>query len=301
MEAQKPVPDGASSEFAPAKINLALHVIGKRPDGYHLIESLVVFADYGDVVTAEPSPDGRAGLTATGPSASALSGTRLDDNLALRAARELIGLRAAETASVRLTLDKRIPVSAGLGGGSTDAAATLRLLNRVWQLGLAPERLAEIGLRLGADVPMCLASRPAVVKGLGEGITAVVGFPALPMVLAHPGVAISTAAVFAHLAERARTPLPRMPDKFGSLFDTVAWLRQTRNDLGEPAMAVNEEACAAAKALQRDANCLFARMTGSGAAGFGIFPTIEAAEEAARRLGADKPGWWVTATMTAAA
>ncbi len=183
---------GGASEMACAKINLALHVTGRRTDGYHSIESLVTFADYGDVLSAAPAEDGRMRLTVRGEFAGPLTrDTQPQDNLAIRAANELA--RAAGKAKVpptKLTLVKRIPVAAGLGGGSADAAAALRLLNRAWGVNLDEARLAELAPRLGADVPMCLASRPLVAGGIGEKITPVTGMPALPIVLAHPGVPV---------------------------------------------------------------------------------------------------------------
>ena len=293
------VSDGAS-ELACAKINLALHVTGRRTDGYHNIESLVVFADCGDVLGAAPSADGRMRLTVKGEFAGSLTETTgPHDNLVTRAASDLA--RAAGKAEVpptKLTLTKRIPVAAGLGGGSADAAAALRLLNREWRLNLAAGRLAEVARGIGADVPMCLASRPLLAKGIGEKITPVAGMPTIPIVLAHPGIPVETAAVFAQLAARDGEPLPALPAKFASLLEVIFWLRQARNDLAEPAALVNKAAVSAAKALMRDPDCLFARMSGSGAAAFGIFITLQAAERAAERLRAAKPAWWVVAATT---
>ena len=288
------------SELAYAKINLALHVTGQRADGYHLIETIVVFADYADVVSAGASDDGRMRLNVRGPFAEPLGQSAPQgDNLAHRAAGELAQARGKVKApATKLTLTKRIPIAAGLGGGSADAAAVLRLLNRYWGLGLDPATLAGIALKLGADVPMCLAATPLIARGIGEEITAVVGLPALPIVLAHPGVPVPTAAVFAALAKKDGASLPPPPKRFGSLLDVIYWLRQARNDLAEPAARVNPAAAAAAKALISDPECLFARMSGSGAAAFGIFATMAAAERASDRLRADKPQWWITPAMT---
>lgn len=297
------VADAGKSELASAKINLALHVTGRRLDGYHLIESLVVFADYADIVSVAPAEDGRMHLSVKGPFAEALAAesARPEANLAMLAAGEL--LRAAGRKSsppTRVTLTKRLPVAAGLGGGSADAAATLRLLNRHWDLGVSPEKLAEIGLKLGADVPMCLVSRPLIARGIGEKITPVIGMPAMAVVLAKPRVSVATKEVFAKLTPADRTPLPPPPSRFRTLLDVVFWLRQTRNDLAEPAEAVSKFAAAPAKALMRDPECLLARMSGSGASAFGIFATMDAAERAADRLRDDKPNWWVVAARTGA-
>jgi 4-diphosphocytidyl-2-C-methyl-D-erythritol kinase len=294
------VGEGApGSELAFAKINLALHVIGRRTDGYHQIESLVVFADFADVVSATPSDDGRMHLSVRGPFAAKLTeGTPPPDNLAIRAAGELMRMAGKRAQPARLTLTKRIPIAAGLGGGSADAAATIRLLNREWSLGLTEPELQQVSVRLGADVAMCLASRPLIARGIGEQITPVTGMPALPIVLAHPGVAVATRDVFSALPHGERSPMPAMPAKFGSLLEVIFWLRQARNDLSEPAASVNKAAGSAAKALTRDPDCLFARMSGSGASAFGIFVTLDAAERAAARIREARPGWFVTAAMT---
>jgi 4-diphosphocytidyl-2-C-methyl-D-erythritol kinase len=291
---------GDGAELARAKVNLALHVTGRRTDGYHLIESLVVFAEHADVVGVAQSGSRRMGLSVKGPFADALAEvTEPQDNLVIRAADDL----AREMASHRprpakLVLTKRIPVAAGLGGGSADAAATLRLLGREWHFRGKDAGLAEIGLRLGADVPMCLASTPLIARGIGERIEPVAGVPPVPIVLARPPVVVRTPAVFARLGGGERPPLPRLPQRFGSILDLVFWLRQTRNDLEEPAGEVEKAARAAVSLLRADPDCMFARMSGSGAAAFGIFVSLAAAERAAERLAAARPTWWVTATMT---
>ena len=293
-----------NSELARAKINLALHVGAERPDGYHDLESLVVFADIADAVTVRPAPKAATATTLelTGPHAALLeASTAPASNLVLRAAEAVAALGSRRrTRPVHLSLAKRIPIAAGLGGGSADAAATLRLLDRLWGLGLKPKKLAEIALSLGADVPMCLVSKPLVATGIGDSIRDPPKMPSLPIVLAHPGVPVSTADVFRQLPAAERTGLPPMPGDFPTLLDVIFWLRQARNDLAEPAAAVNKAAVAAAKALMRDPDCLFARMSGSGAAAFGIFINMIAAERAAERLREAKPGWWVVAARTLA-
>ena len=290
-----------STEIAGAKINLALHVGGRRADGYHVIESLVVFADYGDFVRATPSTNGRVGLTVKGPFAGALARlTPPRDNLANRAAEALVRAIGRRPTATRLALTKRLPVAAGLGGGSADAAATLRLLDRIWNLKLGQKTLAEIGLELGADVPMCLDSRPLVAKGIGERIEPVAGIPRLPIVLAHPPVALPTASAFAALGHAERSPPPPLPGKLDSPIELIFWLRQTRNDLIAAAVTVTKLAGAAAEALANDHDCLFARMSGSGPAAFGIFASRAAADRAAERLRTAKPDWWVVSALTGA-
>lgn len=290
----------APAEFAFAKINLALHVLGRRTDGYHNLESLVVFADYGDVLTATAAPEGRMRLSVKGDFADILRDTtKPENNLVIRAATELARAAGkAKLAPTHLELVKRLPVAAGLGGGSADAAAALRLLNREWQTGLSDERLMEAGRRLGADVPMCVLSRPLVAAGIGDRVTPVAALPALPVVLVHPGVPVVTADVFRELPTAERSGLPPLPAKFATLLEVIFWLRQARNDLAEPAARVNKAAASAARTLMRDPDCMFSRMSGSGAAAFGIFINLTSAERAAERLRAAKPNWWVVAAQT---
>jgi 4-diphosphocytidyl-2-C-methyl-D-erythritol kinase len=288
------------SELASAKINLALHVGERRTDGYHNLESLVVFADLADVVSVRPAPKGtRTSLAVTGTFAALLDEqTPSGGNLVQRAADELAKIGKRRAKDVAITLNKRIPIAAGLGGGSADAAATLRLLNRVWGLKAPAEKLAEIGVRLGADVPMCLVSQPLIARDIGEKIAPVGGVPALPLVLVHPGVMVRTGSVFALMGGEERPPIPPLPQKFATLMELVFWLRQTRNDLMVPARAVDKRATAAASILAKDADCLFARMSGSGATAFGIFLSAAAAAKAAKRIQKAKPDWWVTTAMT---
>ena len=289
-----------NTELAPAKINLALHLGAERADGYYALQSLVVFADVADAVSARPAEDASAiTLDLSGPYADLLEETTTgSDNLVLRAAQAIAARAPSHAGPVHLCLDKRIPVAAGLSGGSADAAATLRLLNRVWDLRLGPETLSEIGVALGADVPMCLASRPLVASGIGERLTPIARMPTLAVVLANPGIVMPTRAVFAGLGKEERTPLPALPPTFKSTLDLVHWLRKTRNDLVDPARVVSRKAVAAAEVLASDPDCAFARMTGSGATVFGLFMTQAAAERAARRLRAAQPDWWVTAATT---
>lgn len=295
------VSGGSGMELAPAKINLALHVLSRRPDGYHLLDSLVVFADFNDVVGAVGTRDrnGGLGLTIDGHFGGELSLGHPDDNLVLRAAEALFREGGKRTMPpTQLVLTKRIPIAAGLGGGSSDAAATLRLLNRFWSVGFDASRLAKIGITLGADVPMCLSPRPVLARGIGEQLTPVAGMPRLPMVLVHPSIPLSTAKVFGRLPAAERKPLPPLPARFDSVFAFVIWLRQTRNDLTEAAKAETGLADQAVKALSSDPDCLFARMSGSGAAAFGIFPKLSTAEKAAERLRQKRPHWWATAVET---
>jgi 4-diphosphocytidyl-2-C-methyl-D-erythritol kinase len=269
----------AETEFAPAKVNLTLHVTGRRADGYHLLDSLVVFAGVGDRVSAELSD--AASLVVTGPMAAGLSGE--GDNLVLRAAR-LIGVPA------RIGLEKVLPVSSGIGGGSADAAATLRLLARL--SGRAMPGAAEV-LALGADVPVCLAGRAVRMTGIGEGLGAVPALPQAWLVLVNPMVAVSTPAVFKALARADNAPMPREVPKMRGAAELAAFLTMQRNDLEAPAMAVQPVIGRVKAALSAQAGCMVARMSGSGATCFGLFADPLAASAAARAIRAAEPGWWV--------
>ena len=264
-------------EAAPAKLNLALHVTGRRTDGYHLLDSLVAFAGLGDVVTLEPGP---LSLRIEGPFAPGLPVS--DDNLCLRAAR-LAGADAA------ITLTKALPVASGIGGGSADAAAVLRGLAR---MGHALPLQTE---RLGADVPVCLASGPARMQGVGEVLTPLPPLPATPLVLVNPGIAVSTPQVFAAMAWRDNPGLPAIP-AFAGLADLTAWLADTRNDLEAPAMTLAPVIGQVLEAL-RATGAAFARMSGSGATCFGLYDSPDRARIAATAL--KQHGWWAVATELA--
>lgn len=266
--------------FAPAKVNLALHVTGRRADGYHLLDSFVVFAGVGDTVAASPSD--RLTLRITGPQAGSLPVT--DDNLVLRAAR-LMGVTAA------MTLEKVLPVASGIGGGSADAAATLKSL--AGMTGKALPAPAEV-LRLGADVPVCLGGRPVRMKGVGEILTPLPPLPPAWLVLANPGVAVPTPAVFTALASRDNPPLPEVP-AFGDAAALASWLSAQRNDLEAAAITLAPAIADTLAALGHQPGCLLARMSGSGATCFALFAGEAPARAAAARLSDTHPGWWTSA------
>ncbi len=270
------------TELAPAKVNLFLHVTGRRADGYHTLDSLAVFAGAADVLSAEPAD--ALDLELTGRFASALSG----DNLVLRAARALADA-AGVAPRARLILEKRLPVASGIGGGSADAAAALRVLTRLWGVEIAPEALAELALRLGADVPVCLASRPARMGGVGEALGPAPSLPSCGLLLVNPGVAVATADVF-----RARSggfsPPAELPAAWADASAMAAGLSNLRNDLQEPACALQPAVGEALEAVASTPECLLARMSGSGATCFGLFPDAELASAASGALA--RPGWW---------
>lgn len=267
----------AVEAHAPAKINLTLHVTGRRPDGYHLLDSLVVFADLGDVLRVAPAET--VSLRVTGPMADGVPTG--PENLVLRAA-ELMGVAA------EIELEKHLPAAAGIGGGSSDAAATLRALAELTGRPLPAE-----AARLGADVPVCLAARPARMRGIGEQVSPVSGVPDLAAVLVNPGAAVSTPEVFARLERREDPPMPDPLPRWETAAELVRWLVAQRNDLEAAARAVAPEIGTALAALAAMPGCGLARMSGSGATCFGLFPDRAAAGAAAAALA--RPGWWVRA------
>jgi 4-diphosphocytidyl-2-C-methyl-D-erythritol kinase len=279
------------AEQAPAKINLDLRVTGRRPDGYHELDSIVTFAAWGDRLTFAPAH--QLTLELSGPFAAALTGQ--SDNLVLRAARRLAD-RARRSPHVRITLHKRMPVTAGLGGGSADAAATLRGLCRLWRLELTPADLLPLALELGADVPVCLLSRPARMGGIGERLEPI-ELPALDLVVANPRQAVPTAQAFAGMGPIRPASGPDRPmaaDREGVL----AWLCARHNDLEAPARRLVPAIADVIEALGGQPGCRLARMTGSGATCFGIFDNAPAAARAARTLRRTRPDWWVVSTAT---
>lgn len=275
-------------EEARAKVNLALHVIGRRHDGYHDLDMLVAFADSGDTVTLAPSDEDR--FTIAGPMARHLSGD--GDNLVLRA---VAGFRRLTRWSSPLSIEllKRLPVASGIGGGSADAAATLRGLCRLYGGPVDIEALADLALALGADVPMCLDGRPARVTGVGEQIAPTSGRTAFGLLLVNQGVGVSTPAVFRALERRDNPPLPALP-AFENVEHLVTFLAEgTRNDLEAPARTIAPVIDESLAALAGLPGVRLARMSGSGATCFGLFDDRKSAELAGLRLAGDHPDWWV--------
>ncbi|MDD9720128.1 4-(cytidine 5'-diphospho)-2-C-methyl-D-erythritol kinase [Sulfitobacter sp. PR48] len=273
---------------APAKINLTLHVTGQRPDGYHLLDSLVVFADVGDRL--ELSTGTPLSLTISGPEGGGLQGG--GDNLVLRAAALMQG-----TPTGRFRLEKNLPVSSGIGGGSADAAAVVRALLASRGTGAVPADLADRLLALGADIPVCLSCRPSRMRGVGEDLSPVPGLPGLHAVLANPRVALSTPSVFKALEQRGNPEMPdHLPD-FHTANDLIAWLKDQRNDLQEPAVSLAPVIQDALETLRASAGCLLARMSGSGATCFGLYENAARAKSAAAWLSDVRPDWWVTSTQ----
>lgn len=280
-------------EAAPAKINLALHVTGQRADGYHLLETLVTFTEAGDTIRIRDADTDSFSIS--GLFGDLLRADDGGDNLVTRA-RDLLRDALAPTGQpsrpVAIHLEKNLPVASGIGGGSADAAATLRALLRHWNAVVDPQRLAALALTLGADVPMCLASRSLIARGIGEDIEPVADLPVLFLVLANPLKAVSTPEIFRRLQSKTN---PRLPEHA-----TIGWmdfLAQSRNDLQPPAQLLLPEIGELAGLLLQEGAGLV-RMSGSGATCFGVFHSLEAAENAETSLRKKRPGWYFQATRT---
>ena len=282
----------AITERARAKINLTLRVLGRRADGYHLLESLIAFAGVGDGVTFEPGAARTVEMS--GPYASAIAGSNLVDTAlqSLAAADPILTLG-------RVTVDKQLPIAAGIGGGSADAAAVLRAVRRINPAnGIDWGRLAAT---LGADVSVCLADRSSLVWGVGEHVETIEALPRLDVVLACPQSAApfgKTKSVFAQLsvpkskAERPPAPLPSFPDAAA----LIAYMRGVGNDLRAAAHAVLPDSAEAEAALSVQPDCLYVSLSGAGPTSYGIFPDAARASAAAEQLRTQQPGWWIVAT-----
>ena len=282
-------------ERAPAKVNLALHVLRRRADGYHELDSLAVFMpQVADVLHVSAANE--SGLEVGGAPAA---GVPADErNLALRAARALIRRWPRHFGPVHIRLEKRLPAAAGIGGGSADAAAVMRAMCRLFGFSPPPAELMAVALELGADVPVCLHGRAVRMRGIGERLTAVAIPAGLGVVLANPGVRLATAEVFSRLAEMRRRngqeAAGGLPDDWpmqrGAFLDSLARLR---NDLEAPARALAPAIADCLQALRTLFGARLARMSGSGATCFALFDTVDAARAAAEKLRAQHPRWWV--------
>jgi len=270
-------------EAAPAKVNLYLHVVGRRADGYHLLDSVAVFPGVADILHAMPADT--LTLEVRGPCGAGLG--QGPDNLVLRAARAL-ALAAGTGAGARLVLDKRLPVSSGIGGGSADAAATLRALIRLWGVRLPADQLRMVAQGLGADVPVCLGSDPARMQGIGEVLGPAPSLPSCGMVLVNPGAAVSTPDVF-RARSGAFSEVPLLPAVWPDAAAMAAGLARVGNDLEASAMALCPAIGPVLDWLRVQPGCLLARMSGSGATCFGLLANPDAAAAVAARAPAS---WW---------
>jgi 4-diphosphocytidyl-2-C-methyl-D-erythritol kinase len=290
-------------EAAPAKINLFLHVGDRRADGFHPVQSLAVFTALGDELEMEAAAE--LSLSVQGPFAKGLEGE--GDNLVLRAASSLLKARsslkaesslkdaAAAGRGARMTLTKNLPVASGIGGGSADAAATLRGLSTLWNAG--NENLHDIAAILGSDIPVCMESVAAFMEGRGEILRAILAMPLVPMLLVNPGVPVPTRDVFAALDSRSGVEMTLPNGRFQDTADLLRFLDSTRNDLEAPAIRLQPVIGEVLKAVASLPGALLARMSGSGATCFGIFADDDCCQRAARMLKKTAPDWWVAPTF----
>ncbi len=288
----RPTVNFAMRKPAPAKINLYLHVTGARPDGYHLLDSMLSFTGLIDIIEVAEHPE--LSLLTTGNFAENLHNDA-DHNLAMRAAR-LLQEQQQWRLGAGLVLTKNIPVSAGLGGGSADAAATLRLLNEYWGLHLEDEALLHLAAQLGADVPACLVGRSCYVSGIGEVITPIEVMPKLNVLLVNPMKPLATKEVFARGFTQYRKPIKR-PDGFDSVSDLLDFLSLQHNDLEQNAISMMPEIEGILSSLRAQKGCKLARLSGSGPTCFGLFTDKVEAENARAAIFEDNPKWWVRLTM----
>ncbi len=276
---------------APAKINLYLHVTGKRPDGYHLLDSLFAFARDGDVITAKQA-DGLSLEIIGAPDLSAG-----EDNIVMKAARKLAAALGIEP-NAHLVLEKNLPIASGIGGGSTDAAAALKALQVLWKKTLPDEKLYALALELGADVPSCLAGKAVQVSGVGEVLTPAPEIPALPVVLVNPNKPVSTPAVFKTRKPVFSEPMP-LTQNCADAAEFIGELKKRHNDLQDAACALEPAVAEVLHVLENQPLCLFSAMSGSGGTCFGLFRTPENAANAVEDIAATHPNWWVKQTALA--
>jgi 4-diphosphocytidyl-2-C-methyl-D-erythritol kinase len=284
--------------LAAAKINLTLHVTGKRADGYHLLDSLIVFTDFGDQL--EVTPDDDLAMELGGPFGAELAAAGAnEDNLVMRAARMLAARQVRAGASAlqgaRIKLIKYLPIASGVGGGSADAAATLRALSDHWGLSLPQAELMALGLELGADVPACLASAPVHMTGIGDHVERVADLPAFYLALVNPRIPLSTAQVFGTLRPETFVTAPPPCPPVKGLDQLVRELEQRRNDLEAAAVNLVPEIADILAVLLDQPGCRMSRMSGSGATCFGIFPDLTSASSDARQIKTAHRQWWTAA------
>ncbi|KQY84650.1 4-(cytidine 5'-diphospho)-2-C-methyl-D-erythritol kinase [Brevundimonas sp. Root1423] len=280
--------------FAPAKVNLFLHVGPVAADGYHPLASLVAFADVGDGVTVEPARS--LSLAVAGPFGSDLDGG--GDNLILKALRALGQTTGAGDPPVSVTLDKQLPIAAGLGGGSSDAGAALKAVRDLLDLPLNDDALADIAAAVGADGPMCLHARAAWAEDRGDRLTFEPRLPPLPAVLINPGVPSPTGAVYRAWDEVGAGGADRPDSPADWAFPAVIdWLARQRNDLEAPAVALQPAIAVTLSEAGRLPGVRLVRMSGSGATVFALFDTSTQAAEAAGRLTSARPDWWVRSAI----
>ncbi len=279
--------------FAPAKLNLFLHITGRLQNGYHTLESLVTFANIGDTIQIENSNS--FSFHVKGPFSQNLSGGLTDnDNLVVKAAKNLAQI-AQKPLTLKITLTKNLPVSSGIGGGSADAAATLWGLCDLWDIPRNAEYLPHLMTQLGADVPVCFKSMPQMMRGIGDDLSMPPDMPDVPAILINPMSACSTETVFLHYNGLFKKAVS-LPKAFKNHTDLIEYLKSRTNDLYAPALKSVPAINNVIQSLESTNTCLLSRMSGSGATCFGLFETMEEAKSAAKNISADNPDWWIETT-----
>ncbi|WP_421853269.1 4-(cytidine 5'-diphospho)-2-C-methyl-D-erythritol kinase [Oricola sp.] len=285
---------------ANAKLNLALHVTGQRSDGYHLIETIAVFAEHGDRILVADSE--RDKLSISGPEAADLEGEDPARNLVVKARdfmRDMLKENGIKAPPVAISLEKYLPAGSGIGGGSADAAATIRALVDHWDYGGAADVIRDRSVEIGADLPMCMENRPLFASGIGESIKPLETIPGMAMLLVNPRQRVATPRVFGALENRANPSIGDIGrENLKSAADWVDWLSErTRNDLEAAAAGIAPPITRCLNAVA-ESGARLARMSGSGATCFGVYDSPAAAREAAAMLAHDHPDWWITATAS---
>ncbi len=275
---------------APAKINLYLHVTGKREDGYHLLDSMVVFAnEAADILTFTDSQT--PGFSISGPLAATFDHADPNDNLVMKAAAAYA--RKTGLSSVKIHLEKNVPMGAGLGGGSADAAMTIKGLETLFDKPLKDDVRDEILISLGADVPVCYRGVPSRFEGIGEILSDVPALPAFHLLIIWPGRHTATKDVFGKRGKNYNDKPVTIPEEFATLAQLVEFLKNTSNDLTDAAQSITRDIAMAREALEVQEGCLLARMSGSGSSVFGIFADAGDCENARAHLADEHPAWWV--------
>lgn len=275
----------------PAKLNLFLHITGKRDDGYHELQSWVVFTEIGDVISIRPAREYH--LAVNGPFTQLLP--PMMDNLVTKTV-NLLAERYKQKPNFVIELTKNLPIGGGLGGGSANAAATARALQQLWGFEWSTEDAAWLAHHIGADVPVCLAGQSCIVGGIGEKLESFAPMPSgYHVVLVFPNVSVSTSEIFGKIQPPYTPPIDFPADKISE--SLMQFIQSARNDLMHPAMSIEGNVIKAYRALMRQENCTLARMTGSGSVCFGIFPDADSARNATAAIRQEEPAWWVRATQ----
>ncbi len=277
--------------FAPAKINLYLHITGKLSNGYHELDSLVTFADIGDQISVREAK--KFSFKIMGEFAKDLKSGDDSNNLVIRAAKNLAQISNNNLDNIEIILEKNLPVASGIGGGSSDAAATIWALQKFWNLKHSEEYIAPLLIKLGSDVPVCQYCRPTIIRGIGDILIDFPEIPEIAILLVNPLISCSTQDIFLHYNEKPKCKNINIPNQINSITDLIKFLNKTDNDLLQAATKLIPEINNVINAINTQEKCLFTRMSGSGASCFGLFENIENAKKAAKIIKQENPDWWV--------